>query len=150
WRQRWLEYRTVADQLRQARIRMWTGRSRPSSAPRPAGRADENWTDLNTRTSMRQVPLINAVAQPVNVQIAIALINELEITAQQRLRRQAATVQKRMYRRLQNAEAGLLRLLIVACVAYLVMQAPEFDLGPLRHYFEESRLEEHHGWTRRL
>ncbi|NLA67857.1 MAG: hypothetical protein GX856_06370 [Gammaproteobacteria bacterium] len=149
WHQRWLEYRAVAEQLRQARMGVWTGRSLEPGAPEgDGGHAGASWVGWYIRACVRQLPLIHASATPGFVRLGIDTIVRLEIEEQRGFNERTAHVQERVHERLEAIEIGLLGALILACTAFLVIHG--LDIGQFRTDFEAHALGRSARWTARL
>ncbi|MEO8460337.1 MAG: hypothetical protein ABI451_07400 [Dokdonella sp.] len=126
WHERWLEYRAVAEQLRQARMGIWCGQSlEPSDADGDSSHAGASWASWYVRACVRQLPMINAVATPTFVRTAIATINELEVQPQLDFNERTSKNQARVHERLESTESILLWLLIAGCVVFLALYVPQ-------------------------
>ena len=149
WHQRWVEYRAVAEQLRQARMGVWTGRSLEPGAPEgdssPGG---ASWVGWYIRACVRQLPLIHAAATPEFVRLGIDTIGRLEIEEQRRFNHNTAEIQERVHERLEAIEIGLLSALILACIAFLLIYG--LDVSQFRTDFDAHALEQSGRWTARL
>lgn len=136
WHERWLEYRAIAEQLRQARMGIWTGQSlEPSDAEGDSSHAGASWASWYVRACVRQLPMINARATPDYVRKAIATIDDLEISDQRRFNESTSRVQDHVHERLEHIEMVLLVLLIAACTGFLLLYStcgtqPWFDPLP--------------------
>lgn len=140
WHERWLEYRAVAELLRQARMGLWTGQSLEPGDPESHGnRSSASWTSWYVRACVRQVPMIQAKAMPDYLRKAARTIARLEIDDQRGFNERTAKVQEQVHERMEIIEICLLVVLIAACLAFLAV----FGFGPLH----TSEGGSHHWWA---
>lgn len=149
WHQRCLEYRAVAEQLRQARMGIWTGRSVEPSAPEgDSSHAGASWVSWYIRACVRQLPLVNVAATPQYVCVAVNTINHLEVEEQRRFNTATSRVQEHVHERLRAFEIGLFSVLVLACAGFLLIYS--LDIHQFRTDFNAHTLEHTGSWTRHL
>lgn len=119
WHERWLEYRAIAEQLRQARMGAWSAQSlEPGNPVGDGSHAETSWVSWYVRACVRQLPMIHARATADYVRLALETIRRQEIDDQLRFNRNTSDVQARVHERLEGIESILLYVLIAACIAF--------------------------------
>lgn len=122
WHERWLEYRALAEQLRQARNGIWSGQSLESGpAQDSSSTPGQLWVQSFVRAQVQQLPMINARMDQTYLRTAVQTLRDLEISEQLRFNRNTAQVQEHVHERLEHIEIGIFALLVITCVAFLII-----------------------------
>lgn len=119
WHERWLDYRAVAEQLRHARLGLWTGQSfQPAATERCEGAAAA-WTSWYLRACVRELPMPTRRIDAEYCRNAIAAVMQFEIRNQREFNARTAETQHRMHMHFERAEVVLLIVLVLFAALFL-------------------------------
>jgi Protein of unknown function (DUF4231) len=122
WHERWIDYRLLAEQLRQMRFLAPLGRALPSFRV-PAHYAQANpsntWVNWHFRAIARAAGMVNARLDPSYLEAYRQLLTEHEIQSQVAYHRDNAHRSHTIHRRLHMLGYGLFFLTSGACVLHL-------------------------------
>jgi len=123
WQERWLDYRAIAEQLRHARLGMWTGQSLEPAKTASCEAPTAAWTGWYLRACQRELPMPTAEVTADYCKQAIASIDEYEIRYQATFNQNTAHVQEHLHELFEHAEIVLLAILMGVALLFLLMVA---------------------------
>lgn len=120
---RWLDYRRLAERLRQMQFLPWSGAS--SRIPRPVARSSAiedgggDWVDWYARSMRRGLPLPNAVVNGAYLERCATALGQGELAAQIAYHRSSAHLMERVDERLHRLGDLFFWLTAATCGVYL-------------------------------
>jgi hypothetical protein len=123
WHERWLDYRLLAEQLRQAGLLAPLGRTLPAAAHPPAhltyGDPRGTWVAWHVRALMRSAPLASGVMDASYLGACQDLLAR-SLEGQVRYHHDAAAASERLHHRLHRLGQGFFGITSLVCAAHLL------------------------------
>lgn len=126
WHERWMDYRLLAEQLRQMRFLMPLGRITPSfRVPVYYARGDprNTWVNWHFRAIIREAGIVNARIDAAYLNAYRDLLSKQEIQSQVLYHQENAERSHRLYHRLHGAGTGLFYSTLFVSVYHLLFHA---------------------------
>lgn len=119
WHERWLDYRAIAEQLRHARLGLWTGQSFEPAVTASCEGPAAAWTNWYLRACARELPVPSRRIDAEYCRGALATVQKHEIKHQAEFNAKTAKVQHSLHHQFEHWEMRLLIVLVTIASVFL-------------------------------